>query len=119
MADFYRQYGGFKFASSARPIHDACVIGYLLAPELYEKRLCNVTIEIGSPDTLGMTIVDWWGVTGKAENCKVLRRIDPGPFFALMRERIGALNCRMRGATRVEPRRRASSGGGRQVDAAR
>jgi purine nucleosidase len=91
MADFYRQYGGFKFATSARPIHDACVTGYLLAPELYEKRLCNVTIEIGSPETMGMTIVDWWHVTGKRKNCTVLRRIDADPFFALMLERIGSL----------------------------
>ena len=91
LADFYRQYGGFKFPTSARPIHDACVTGYLLAPELFEKRLCNVTIEIGSPETMGMTIVDWWHVTGKRKNCTVLRRIDADPFFALMLERIGAL----------------------------
>ena len=54
-------------------------------------RLCNVTIEIGSPETMGMTIVDWWHVTGKRKNCTVLRRIDADPFFALMLERIGAL----------------------------
>ena len=91
MADFYRRYGAFKFASSARPIHDACVTGYLLAPELYEKRLCNVTIDIVSPEAIGMTIVDWWHVTGKRKNCTVLRRIDSDPFFALMLERIGVL----------------------------
>ncbi len=91
LADFYRQYGGHKFPTTARPIHDACVTGYLLAPQLYEQRQCNVTIDIVSPETIGMTIVDWWGVTGKRENCKVLRRIDPEPFFALMLERIGAL----------------------------
>jgi purine nucleosidase len=77
--------------TSARPIHDACVTGYLLAPELFEKRLCNVTIEIGSQETMGMTIVDWWHVTGKRKNWMVLRRIDADPFFALMLERIGAL----------------------------
>jgi purine nucleosidase len=91
MADFYRQYGAFKFATSARPIHDACVTGYLLAPELYEQRLCNVVIDIVSPETIGMTIVDWWGVTGRRKNCNVLRRIDAAPFFALMLERIAAL----------------------------
>ena len=91
MADFYRRYGAFKFASSARPIHDACVTGYLLAPELYEKRLCNVTIDIVSPEAIGMTIVDWWHVTGKRKNCNVLGRIDSDPFFALMLERIGVL----------------------------
>jgi purine nucleosidase len=91
MADFYRQYGGFKFATSARPIHDARFTRYLLAPELYEKRLCSVTIEIGSPEAMGMTIVDWWHVTGKRKNFTMLRSIDADPIFALMLERIGWL----------------------------
>jgi purine nucleosidase len=91
MGDFYRQYGGFKFATSARPIHDARFTWYLLAPELYEKRLCSVTIEIGSPEAMGMTIVDWWHVTGKRKNFTMLRSIDADPFFAPMLERIGWL----------------------------
>ena len=53
LADFYRRYGDHKFPTPARPIHDACATGWLRAPELYEQRLCNVTIEIGSPDTMG------------------------------------------------------------------
>jgi len=91
MADFYRQYGSHKFPTEARPIHDACVTGYLLAPHLYEQRQCNVTIELMSPETIGMTIVDWWHVTGKRRNCNVLRRIDADGFFALMLERFGNL----------------------------
>lgn len=91
LADFFRQYGDHKFPTPARPIHDACVTGYLLAPELYEQRLCNVTVDIVSPETIGMTVVDWWHVTGRRKNCNVLRRIDPDPFFALMLERISAL----------------------------
>ncbi|BCH34662.1 hypothetical protein MesoLjLc_65920 [Mesorhizobium sp. L-8-10] len=91
MADFYRQYGSHKFPTEARPIHDACVTGYLLAPHLYEQRQCNVTIELMSPETIGMTIVDWWHVTGRRKNCKVLRRIDADGFFALMLERFGNL----------------------------
>lgn len=91
LADFYRQYGTHKFATDARPIHDACVTGYLLAPEIFEQRQCHVTVEISSPETIGMTVVDWWHVTGRDKNCNVLRRIDPDPFFALMLERIGTL----------------------------
>jgi purine nucleosidase len=91
MADFYRQYGDFKFATGARPIHDACLTGCLLAPELYEKRLCNITIDIGSRETMGMTIVDWWHVTDKRKNCTMLRSINANPFFGLMLERIGSL----------------------------
>lgn len=91
LADFYRQYGSHKFPTDARPIHDACVTGYLLAPEIFEQKQCHVTIEIASTETLGMTVVDWWHVTKRRKNCKVLRRIDPDPFFKLMAERISTL----------------------------
>ena len=91
LADFFRIYGSHKFPTEARPIHDACVTGYLLAPEIFEQRQCHVTVDISSPVTIGMTVVDWWHVTGETRNCNVLRRIDPDPFFELMLERIGSL----------------------------
>ncbi|MFC5585327.1 nucleoside hydrolase [Nitratireductor kimnyeongensis] len=91
MADFYCQYGDHKFPTKARPIHDACVTGYLLSPEIYEQRRCYVTVDISSSETIGMTVVDWWHVTGKEKNVNVLRRIEPAPFFELMLERISAL----------------------------
>lgn len=91
LADFFRQYGAHKFPTDARPIHDACVTGYLLAPEIFEQKQCHVTVDIASPVTIGMTVVDWWGVTGEAKNCNVLRRVDPAPFFDLMLERISSL----------------------------
>ena len=91
LADFYRKYGSHKFPTEARPIHDACVTGYLLKPEIYESKQCYVTVDISSPVTIGMTVVDWWHVTGEKRNCNVLRRIDPAPFFDLMLERISAL----------------------------
>lgn len=91
LADFFRIYGSHKFPTEARPIHDACVTGYLLAPEIFEQKQCYVTVDIASPVTIGMTVVDWWHVTGQDKNCNVLRRIDPDPFFELMLERISAL----------------------------
>jgi purine nucleosidase len=91
MADFYRRYGSHKFPTEARPIHDACVTGFLLAPHLYQQRMCNVAIELMSPETIGMTIVDWWHVTGKRKNCNVLGRVDADGFFALMLERLSTL----------------------------
>jgi purine nucleosidase len=91
LADFFRIYGSHKFPTEARPIHDACVTGYLLAPEIFEQKQCYVTVDIASPVTIGMTVVDWWHVTGQGKNCNVLRRIDPDPFFELMLERISAL----------------------------
>ena len=52
LADFYRQYGAHKFPTEARPIHDACVTGYLLAPEIFEQKQCYVTVDIASPVTI-------------------------------------------------------------------
>ena len=91
MADFFRRYGAHKFPTEARPIHDACVTGFLLAPHLFQQKLCNVTIELMSPETIGMTVVDWWHVTGRRKNCNVLGRIDADGFFALMLERLSTL----------------------------
>ena len=91
MADFFRRYGSHKFATDARPIHDACVTGFLLAPHLFQQKQCNVAIELMSPATIGMTMVDWWNVTEKRKNCNVLGRIEADGFFALMMERLSTL----------------------------
>ncbi|HMG50697.1 MAG TPA: nucleoside hydrolase, partial [Inquilinus sp.] len=63
---------------------------YLLKPELFRGRDCHVAIELSGEHTLGMTVVDWWGVAGKwggtdrAKNCRVLRDIDAAGFFELI-----------------------------------
>lgn len=40
---------------------------------------------------MGMTVVDWWGVTGRAKNCTVMNRIDADRFFALLADRLARL----------------------------
>ena len=91
MADFFRLYGSHKFPTEARPIHDACVTGYLLAPYLYEQKQCNVTIELMWAEKICLTVVAWGYVTCLRRNGNVLRRIDADGFFALMLERFGNL----------------------------
>ena len=91
LADFFRIYGSHKFPTDARPLHDACVIGYLLAPEIFEQKQCHVTVDIASPVTIGMTVVDWWGVTGEDKNCNVLRRVQSDAFYDLLLERLSRL----------------------------
>ena len=84
MAEFYMSYGGHKFETADRPIHDACVPGYLLVPDAFSYRQCNVVIETRSPETEGMTVVDWWHSTGRPRNCKVLGKVDAPRFFDRM-----------------------------------
>lgn len=91
MAEFYQDFGNKKFGTDSYPLHDPCVIGYLLRPDLFSGRTCHVEIETVSPVTQGMTVVDWWNVTKKPTNCKVLRDLDNPPFYELMLERIARL----------------------------
>jgi purine nucleosidase len=72
-------------------LHDPCVIAYLLAPELFQGSRVNVAIECESPLTLGMTVVDWRGVSGRPVNANVLHTVDANGVYALLITRLGDL----------------------------
>lgn len=72
-------------------LHDPAVIAWLLAPGLFEGAKVNVAIEVESPLTLGMTVVDWRGVSGRPANARVLHKIDADGFYALLAERLAQL----------------------------
>lgn len=91
MLEFFERFDVEKYGSDGGPLHDPTVIAYLLKPELFAGRDCNVEIEIASPLTVGMTVVDWWQVTGRKHNAKVMRSIDADGFFDLLTERLARL----------------------------
>jgi purine nucleosidase len=91
MLDFFERFDIAKYGSDGGPLHDPNVIAYLLKPELYAGRECNVEIETGSELTLGMTVVDWWQVTGRKHNALVLKDVDSDGFFDLLTERVARL----------------------------
>jgi purine nucleosidase len=92
LLDFFERYDERKYGTDGGPLHDPNVIAYLLTPELYSGRHCNVAIETQSELTLGMTVVDWWSVTGRSANALVIRDVDHDGFFDLLIERIGRLS---------------------------
>jgi purine nucleosidase len=89
--DFFERFDMAKYGSEGAPLHDPCVIAYLLAPQLFAGRHINVEIETQSELTLGMTVADWWGVTGRAANALFIGSVDADAFYALLTERIGRL----------------------------
>ncbi|MCJ7726034.1 MAG: nucleoside hydrolase [Acidimicrobiia bacterium] len=89
--EFYERWDVNKYGMEGGPLHDPCVIAYLLRPDLFEGKACNVEIETNSLLTRGMTVVDWWGVTGRTANCTVVNEVDSAGFFDLLIERIGTL----------------------------
>ncbi len=89
--DFFERFDVEKYGSEGGPLHDPCVIAYLLKPELFHGRLCNVEVETQSELTRGMTVADWWGVTERPRNATWVRDLDHDGYFALLVERIGML----------------------------
>jgi len=80
-----------KYGWEGGPLHDATVVAYLLAPEIFSGRNVNIEVECSSPLTLGMTVVDWWGVTGKAPNVQFLRNLNADAYFDLVIGRLARL----------------------------
>ena len=89
--DFFERFDKEKYGSAGAPLHDPCVIAYLLKPELFTGRFINVEIEVNSPLTRGMTVADWWRVTDRAPNALFLGDLDADGFFALLVERLARL----------------------------
>jgi purine nucleosidase len=91
MLDFFERFDVEKYGSDGGPLHDPTVIAYLIKPELFAGRDCNVEVEVNSELTLGMTVVDWWRVTNRPKNALVLGDVDAQGFFDLLTERVARL----------------------------
>lgn len=91
MLEFFERFDEKKYGTDGGPLHDPCVIAYLLQPELFSGRECNVAVETTSELTMGTTVVDWWHITGRPKNAMVMRDIDADGFFALLAGRLALL----------------------------
>lgn len=79
------------FGERGLALHDPCVVAYLLCPTLFSGREVNVAVETAGPLTCGMTVVDWWGVTGRPVNARFMTTVDAGGVYDLLTERLAFL----------------------------
>ena len=89
--DFFERFDKEKYGSEGAPLHDPCVIAYLIQPDLFTGRHVNVVIETVSELTLGMTVADWWRVTDRAPNAMFMGDLDSDGFFVLLADRLARL----------------------------
>ncbi|WP_368192102.1 pyrimidine-specific ribonucleoside hydrolase RihA [Aeromonas sp. s8] len=81
-----------KWGFAGAPLHDPCTIAWLLAPELFHGVECRVDIETRGEHTVGMTVVDRYGLTGKPANALVLLGLDRAGFIDLLVTRLRAFD---------------------------
>lgn len=89
--DFFERFDKEKYGTAGAPLHDPCVIAYLIRPDLFAGRFVNVAVETSSELTLGMTVADWWRVTNRPANAMFIGDLDAEGFFALLAERLARL----------------------------
>ncbi len=88
MLSFFDRYDTAKYTSKGAPLHDPCTVAWLLKPELFEGKACNISIETESELTMGHTAVDFWHVTDKPINTTWVHSIDADGFYDLLVERL-------------------------------
>ncbi|MBL9058718.1 MAG: nucleoside hydrolase, partial [Mangrovicoccus sp.] len=89
--DFFERFDKEKYGSAGAPLHDPSTVANQLKPDLLTGRPNNVEIETCSELTRGMTVADWWRVSGRAPNATFMGDADAEGFFALLTERIARL----------------------------
>ena len=88
MLSFFHRYDTEKYSSQGTPLHDPCTVAWLLKPELFKTRQCNVSVETESELTMGHTAVDFWHVTDRPKNVSWAFDIDADGFYDLLTERL-------------------------------
>jgi purine nucleosidase len=91
LLDFFERFDEQKYGTDGGPLHDPCVIAWLLHPELFTSRDVNVSIECESELTMGMTVIDWWRVTERKANATVCRSVNAVGLFDLLTQRLATL----------------------------
>lgn len=91
MLRFSERFDLEKYNWSGAPLHDPCVIAWLIEPSMFTGRQINVEIETQSELTMGMTVADYWHVTDRPKNVNFIRNANADQFYNLLVERLTRL----------------------------
>ena len=92
LMNFYSKTHREVFDIDESPLHDPCVIAYLIDDKIFSGKFVNVQVEENSKLTRGNTVVDWVNVTGRKPNCHVMINADSKKFFEILKFELNKLN---------------------------
>ena len=92
LMNFYSKTHREVFEINESPLHDPCVIGYLIDSNIFTGKFINVQVEENSTLTRGETVADWVGVTGRTPNCLVMTDGKSDKFFSILKKELNKLN---------------------------
>ncbi|AMJ62933.1 nucleoside hydrolase [Bosea sp. PAMC 26642] len=80
-----------ELGTAGHPMHDLCVIAWLLWPELFLGRDCHVEVETGAGSLRGRTTIDWNGRLKREPNTHVVATVEATTLFERLIERLATL----------------------------
>ncbi len=89
LMDFFSIFYSKQFKGN--PIHDAVAVACVFKPDIVSTQHLNVSIETAGEFTLGRTVVDFRGVTGRKPNCDVALGLDREGFIELIFDAVRVL----------------------------
>jgi purine nucleosidase len=84
MVQGIHEYDTQHFETSGGALHDPCVIGYLLNPDLFKGKDAHVEIDTSNGIVRGRSIVDWWEKRNLPPNAHVFNEFNASGFFDLV-----------------------------------
>ena len=94
MLSFFHRYDTKKYGSEGAPLLDPGTVAWLVRPDLFATRRCNLSVEKESELTLGHTAVDFWHVTDRPHNVDWAYEVDADGFYDLLIERLARFGDR-------------------------
>lgn len=88
MLSFFHRHDSEKYGAEGAPLHDPCTIAWLLQPDLFDGKVCNLCVETKSELTMGHTAIDFWHVTDRPHNVNWIYEVDADGFYELLTSRL-------------------------------
>lgn len=87
---FERYHEDPKWGFVGAPLHDPCTIAWLINPALFDGVDVNVDVETTGELPRGETVCDYYHLTGKPVNTKLLLKVDRAGFISLVKESLAS-----------------------------
>lgn len=84
MMEFHAASHRESFGIEGDPTHDACAVAYLIEPDIFITKDCNVEVDVTWGPSRGQTVVDFYNVLGKPANVEVVYDLDRERFVNLL-----------------------------------
>ena len=81
---YYARFDEEKYAADGAPLHDPCTMAYILNPDLFTFKNCNIRVEVNEGICRGHTAVDFWYATDLPRNAQWAYQVDADGFFDLL-----------------------------------